>query len=426
MRHSCSKALANGEPQGYWSDPAKKSVEPAGGQFSRIAVGVTLAILLCFQTIARAAPFELSGVSLELGPWVTKAIFDMDGGERGARVAAIAQYRRDEDVVGDNLKVVIHIRDANQPNSWSSKTWTDQNGRNDAIKWAMDAWSIPMWQLDRWEVPVPSFDFTPPPQPVDFGSGVPVGDPFDGIKENLPNGDIILRWLEEAGYKAASLPKPGATVKLKQYLSILAASFEYGKQTGDDLNAAKMAVTNPPASPLPPLPGESFPWDWSDLFKYTYIGAAAVHYPGGQGCSPVYCDQTELATWVESGVTKKRWTRTRRPSGQSRSWGDSTSGSIVSHMSISVIVSCYSQSCNRIETRDVYVWPTGDFGRPPTIRKDFRLSTFLLQCCVENAPCMSPPPCILDPNGNPSAPPSSTPWGPTVPTIPKVIPIPDP
>lgn len=392
----------------------------------------TAAVSLCIgmgASVTQAAPFELSGTTMEIGPWITKSIFDIDPNLPRPRVAAIAQYRSNEDSVGNNLQVVIHLRDGSTPPVWSSKTWVGESGRDGAIKWAMGEWALPTWQIDRWQVSVPAFDFTSPPQPVDFGGGVPAGDPFDGILQNLPNGAQVIRWLEESGYSAAMLPKTGDPVEGAKYLEILAAAFEYGQQTGDHYTAAIMAANNPPAGVLPTLPGEEEPyWAWTDR-QYIYKSAAATFHPGGLVCSPVYCDQTDVAVWYEGTTEKKRFTKTRNPGGQTRSWGDAQSQTVVNGLSATVIEACYTQSCNRVESRQVFTWPlnfyvTPDMAVPPTIKDEYRLAAWMFQCCVQGASCSSPPPCILNVNGDPNGVPQVQPWGPTVPSIPTVVPAP--
>jgi hypothetical protein len=380
-----------------------------------------LSIVACCNAQTNAS--HLSSSSLAHDDWFIKAICRPD--ERDASrvlVDGIIYLRKPSTIVGSNLGIVVNRRDA-ATGDWTSLTWTGLDGQADGIKWCIEQWQLPESEVDRWEIDVPALSYTAPLAPQPFENGVLADDPMSSVVALLPNAEDILRWLEDAGYGAAALPWSANQVAFQQHLTFLAASFAYGESTEDAVGAMHIALNTPPASEVP-LPDAEYPWNWR-WGNYRYISKATIFYPNGQVCSPVKCVEVFVEYWTEQGQNKQRRTRTTY-NGESVSVqvsGD-TMGTLVTRMHAEWEDACYTQTCNRIEQRKIYDIPTDFWGRPdtsptviPTITPQYRLVAFTLQCCVPRSPCLSPPGCLLQAiNSNPPA------WGPTVPTIPVVIP----
>jgi hypothetical protein len=368
----------------------------------------------------------MSGATIIFGDWMTKAIVTRGDAQSGEtpKVKAIVQYRSDGTAVGDNLRVVLHTRGVGAAsNEWSSVTWTGPEGLQSGAKWIFDQWSLPYWQASLWEVSLPEFGFLAPADPVGFIGGLPEGDPFEGALIGLPNADVILAWLEDAGYGAAVLPQGKDPATSLPFLSRLTAVFEYGELT-DDHAGASAIVLGGGHSPIPvsrlPLPGGSESNNWN----YHYVHPTRVYNQSTQ-CTVVWCEETIHHHWIQSGASMTRTFTQRVPGGRQRHQSgplpDASAG-IIQAESFTITKSCYVQNCNQIEVRVRYSHGVLDslIGSPGTLTTEYRLAAFQNVCCG-NFGCATVPPCVMSWDSEDGTRPSYSPWGPGIPVQPAVV-----
>ena len=341
--------------------------------------------LLCPQ--AMAASNHVGEMSIRQGDWLYKPVYSARESGQPAAVRAIAALRDQSQSIGQTLDVVLFQR-LPSGSEWSAKSW-NSGTLPEAIKAIKVEYAISDCEDWLWEVAT-DFDIKlaePAEDAEAFIKGILSGDPLQGI---LPQGEfreVVVRYLEANGYKAASVPienvsEPG-TLSRDFTLSQIELAFHVylntdGSEQAKELAAAAV-VSSMPADP----PGQQ-------------------DVPGfGNRCLLIW-------TWPPQAYGLEvcgNWTTERRTT--QSPFGIS-----------SVAETCFFRNCATLQRSTTMM--SNICVRPPTVPIGYlyRSVTSVEGCCLSgNAGDAPPVPCTPKKDDW-----VTNSWSPTIPTVPGAAP----
>lgn len=158
--------------------------------------------VICNSAIADDEPRRLSDYSFANESWNIRSVYEPDTGV----VTAIVAVAKPEAVIGDNLNVVMFIRDGNQWEAWSWANATRVRGIYSAkcILHISDE-DDPKWELDG---PLPWLGEDPVRPPTPYMAGMLTDDPLFEPVMNSENPAALVSMLADIGYPVATAGRP--------------------------------------------------------------------------------------------------------------------------------------------------------------------------------------------------------------------------